>query len=113
MAGIEGTFAPLFADPQIAALTVVVVGVLIKAILAWCNHGGAFDARLTIRSSIMGILGGYAIVFASLTAASVNGVAPPIDIPHVIAGIMTVIGTDKVAKDVGRIVKKKPEGYKL
>ena len=105
---IEGPIgAVLFGSPENAALTVVIIGVFVKALLAWCNHGKEFDARLTIRSSIMGILGGYAIVFASLTVPPAVGVQPaPIDIPHVIAGIMTVIGTDKVAKDVGRVVKR-------
>ena len=64
----------------------------------------------------MGILGGFGLVFGLLQAeglsANFDNTITMVEVMLFVNGVMAVIGTDKIAKDVG-IQKKPVEGYKL
>lgn len=102
MSGLES----LLGDWQVQlVLLIVVAGIAVKAILAWCNHGKkGFDIRLTVRSAIIGLITSVPLVYTDIVNTDTSN--PGAALVAIFLGIAAVVGVDKLAKDVGVVVKK-------
>ena len=96
-------------------VTIVVLGIGLKATLALLNYGRAgFDIRMTVRSSINGFLvsipvvGGATIGFYE--ALGEAGPSTVTELTFIATQIAAIVGIDKVAKDVG--IKRKAPAQK-
>lgn len=103
---MAATLDGLLGDPAVqTVLFIVLAGVGIKALLAFCNHGKkGFDVRMTIRSAIIGLITSVPLVYTDITNTNIETAGG--QLVAIFLGIAAVVGVDKLAKDVGVVVKK-------